>query len=94
MAEGGEKRSPTSHRTPSQIKRHGRTYQASAEQKKNRAQRNNARAMLAKEGVVSKGDGKDVHHRQSPMKGGTNDRSNLKAMSRGINRGHGQRYKK
>lgn len=94
MAEGGEKRSPTSHRTPSQIKRHGRTYQASSEQKKNRAQRNGARAMLMKEGAVSKGDGKDVHHSRSPMKGGTNDRSNLKAMSRSINRGHGQRYKK
>jgi hypothetical protein len=93
MAEGGEKRSPTSHRTPGQIKRHGRTYQASEEQKKNRAQRNNARAMLEREGAVSKGDGKDVHHKKSPMKGGKNDRSNLQAVSKSINRGHGQRYK-
>lgn len=93
MAAGGEKRSPTSHRTPSQVKQHGRTYQASAEQKKARAQRNAARSQLAKEGSVSKGDGKDVHHKRSPMKGGTNDRGNLQVMSPSINRGHGRRYK-
>lgn len=93
MAAGGEKRSPTAHRTPSQIKKHGQTYQASAEQKKNRAQRNAARASLAKEGSVSKGDGKDVHHKVSPMQGGTNSRENLRVSSPSINRGHGKRYK-
>jgi hypothetical protein len=93
MAEGGEKRSPTSHRTPGQIKRHGKTYQASDEQKKARAQRNAARAQLAKEGTVSKGDGKDVHHKRSPMQGGGNTRDNLQVMSPSINRGHGRRYK-
>lgn len=87
MAEGGEKRSPTSHRTPSQIKRHTRTYQATPKQKKIRAKRNAARKKLADEGRVRKGDGKDVDHKRSLSKGGTNARFNLRVMSRSKNRG-------
>lgn len=86
MAEGGEKRSKTSHRTPSQIKRHGRTFQASPTQKKNRAKRNAARATMQKEGRVSKGDKKDVHHKKPLKKGGTNARRNLSVMPRSKNR--------
>ena len=89
MAEGGEKRSPTSHRTPSQIKRHGRTYQARPEQRKNRAKRNKARSTMMKEGKVRKGDGKDVGHKKPLSKGGSNSRSNLAVQSRKKNRGHG-----
>ncbi len=47
-------------------------YQASPEQKKNRAARNAARAKLMKEGKVSKGDGKDVSHKVAFDKGGGN----------------------
>jgi hypothetical protein len=47
-------------------------YQASPEQKKNRAARNAARAKLMKEGKVSKGDGKDVSHKVAFDKGGSN----------------------
>lgn len=89
MAAKGEKRSPTAHRTPSQIREHGRTYQATTTQKKNRAARNNARARLEKEGKVSKGDGKDVGHKTPLVKGGSNRRSNLAVQSRAKNRGHG-----
>lgn len=81
MAEGGEKRSPTAHRTPGQIKRHGRTYQARPEQRKNRGKRNSARAKLMKQGRVRKGDGKHVDHKQSLSKGGSNSSSNLRAVS-------------
>lgn len=81
MAEGGQKRSPTAHRTPGQIKRHGRTYQATPKQRKNRAARNNARARLMKEGKVRKGDGKHVDHKTSLSKGGSNARSNLRAVT-------------
>jgi len=81
MAEGGETRSPTSHRTPSQMRRHGRTYQATAKQKKNRAKRNSARSKLMKEGRVRKGDGKHVDHKKTLSKGGSNSRSNLRAVS-------------
>lgn len=89
MAEGGEKRSPTSHRTPGQIRRHGRTYQAKPKQRKNRAARNNARARMMKEGKVKKGDNKDVGHKKPMVKGGSNKRSNLVVQSRKKNRGHG-----
>ena len=85
MAEGGETRSPTSHRTPSQIKRHGRTYQAQAQQRKNRALRNAARRKLG----LKKGDPRDAAHKQSLMKGGTNDSSNISAQPASTNRGHG-----
>lgn len=93
MAEGGEKRSPTSHRTPSQIVRHGRTYQASAEQKKNRAKRNLARAQAMRKGLVKKGDGMDVSHKVSLMKGGSNDSDNVSIQPRSKNRAHGKRFK-
>jgi len=88
MAKG--KRSSTAHRTPEQIRRHGRTYQASEEQKKNRAKRNAARRKLTREGKVRKGDGKDVSHKRSLMRGGSNSKSNLTVQSRKKNRGHGR----
>lgn len=89
MAEGGQTRSKTAHRTPGQIKRHGKTYQARPDQVKKRAQRNAARAKLEDEGKVKKGDGKDVGHKTPISKGGSNARSNLSVQSRKKNRGHG-----
>ena len=47
-------------------------YQGTAEQKKNRAARNAARAKMAKAGKVKKGDGMDVAHRKAFDKGGSN----------------------
>ena len=84
-----EKRSPTAHRTPSQMKKHGRTYQATPKQKKLRAKRNAARRQMEAAGKVHKGDGKDVHHKKSVSKGGSNAKSNLAVASRAKNRGHG-----
>ena len=37
-------------------------YQGTPEQKKRRAQRNKDRRKAIREGRVSKGDGKDIHH--------------------------------
>jgi hypothetical protein len=54
--------------------------------KKKRAQRNKARRMLEREGVVHKGDGKDVDHKKPLSKGGTTTRSNLKAVPASKNR--------
>jgi hypothetical protein len=51
-------------------------YDGKPEQVKDRAKRNAARAMLAKEGVVKKGDGKDVDHKKALSKGGGNARGN------------------
>jgi len=89
MAEGGEKRNPSTHRTPSQVKRHSRTYQADPDQVKKRVKRNQARAAAMKAGKVKKGDGKDVGHKKPLSRGGTNAPSNLAVQSQATNRGHG-----
>jgi hypothetical protein len=64
-------------------------YQSTPAQKKNRSLRNAARRKV----VAAKGKaavkGKDVGHKRSLMKGGTNAKSNLKIQSRKSNRGHG-----
>lgn len=59
-------------------------YHASPEQKKRRASRNAARDGLAKVGKVSKGDGKDVDHKDGNPK--NNKLSNLKVTSKAANR--------
>jgi hypothetical protein len=61
-------------------------YQGSEEQKKKRAARNKARRQLEREGKVSKGDGKDVHHKKPLAKGGKNGRSNLAVVDKSKNR--------
>jgi hypothetical protein len=58
------------------------TYHASPEQKKRRAQRNAARRKMERAGRVSKGDGKDVHHKN----GMSNHSSNLAVLPRSVNR--------
>ena len=60
-------------------------YEARPEQKKNRAQRNAARAKLMKVGKVKKGDGKDVAHVVAMDKGGTN-KQGVRVESRTKNR--------
>lgn len=87
MAEGGQKRDPSSHRTPGQIKRKNAGYDARPENVKKRANNNAARAMLMKEGKVKKGDGKDVNHKTPQRSGGSNARSNLNVQSQAKNRG-------
>jgi len=89
MAENGEKRDPTSHRTPGQTKRHIRGYQATSREKKKRAARNKARRIMERAGKVKKGDGKDVDHKKPLSKGGSTTKSNLRVRSRSKNRGHG-----
>jgi hypothetical protein len=81
MAEGGEKRSPTAHRTKSQMSRHWQEY-GKKHKPKNRA-RKKARRLMEKAGKVRKHDGKDVHHKN----GMSNHRSNLAVASRSANRG-------
>lgn len=63
-----------------------KAYNARPKQKKNRAKRNAARAMLMKAGRVRKGDGKDVDHKRPLSKGGSNKRSNLRVLSKSKNR--------
>lgn len=63
-------------------------YQGTPLQKRRRAKRNAARAMMEKEGHVRKGDGKDVDHKHALSKGGSNSRSNLCAISQSSNRSY------
>jgi 5-methylcytosine-specific restriction endonuclease McrA len=62
-------------------------YNATPENVKKRTQRNQARAKLAKAGLVSKGDGKDVDHIKPVRSGGSNARSNLRVVEKSKNRG-------
>ena len=63
-------------------------YDGTEAVKKKRAQRNKARRMLEREGVVHKGDGKDVDHVKPLSKGGKTVRGNLKAKPASANRSY------
>ncbi len=61
-----------------------RNYHSSPEQKKKRAGRNTARNLMVKRGSASKGDGKDVDHKdRNPL---NNSASNLRIQSKATNR--------
>jgi hypothetical protein len=64
------------------------TTNGTEEAKKKRAQNNKARRMLMREGLVHKGDGKDVDHKTPLSKGGTTARSNLRVKPASDNRSY------
>jgi|TARA_Y100000015_G_C2330668_1_gene61064 hypothetical protein len=65
-------------------KREYKNYQGTGVQKKRRASRNAARNTLKKAGIVKKGDGKDVNHRNgNPM---DNRAKNLSVTTKRANR--------
>ena len=51
-----------------------------------RVKRNKARRTLMSQGRVSKGDGKDVHHKSALSKGGSNKPDNWQVKPAGSNR--------
>lgn len=61
-------------------------YTSKPEVVKKRVEQNKARRIMEKEGLVKKGDGKDVDHKKPLSKGGTTSRSNLQVVSRSNNR--------
>src|ERR1700755_129684 len=61
-------------------------YTSRPEVVKKREEQNKARALFIKEGIVHKHDGKDVDHRKALSKGGSNERSNLRAVPASQNR--------
>ena len=63
-------------------------YQRTEKAKKARAQANKARRMMEREGLVHKGDGKDVDHKTPLSKGGKTTRSNLRVKSASSNRSY------
>ena len=65
-------------------KKEYKNYQSTGVQKKRRASRNAARNALKKAGIVKKGDGKDVNHRNgNPM---DNRAKNLSVTTKRANR--------
>ena len=82
MAENGEKRDPSSHRTPGQITRQVKGYNARPKQTKKRAKNNAARKKLG----LKVGDPRDADHKKPLRSGGSNARSNLRAVHKSKNR--------
>jgi hypothetical protein len=66
-------------------KKEYRDYHGTKEQLKRRAARNKARKLLAKDGLVRKGDGKEVDHKDFNPR--NNSRSNLRVLRASVNRG-------
>lgn len=64
------------------------TYESTPTQIHHRVLRNKARRELEREGLVHKGDNKDVDHKRALAAGGTGARSNLRAVSEHVNRGY------
>ena len=61
-------------------------YHSRPEQIKKRDMRNAARREMEKKGLVRKGDGKDVDHKQPLVKGGGNGTGNLRVVPKSVNR--------
>jgi hypothetical protein len=59
-------------------------FHSSTASKKDRASRNKARRAAERDGLVRKGDGKDIDHRNGNPR--DNRRSNLRVTSRSANR--------
>lgn len=72
-------------RTAAGIKHEYNTFQSSTKAKAERASRNSARRAALRKGLVHKGDGTSIDHKNSnPL---DNRSSNLKVMSRSANAG-------
>ncbi len=80
-------------RNPRDYAKEYAAYDGKPAVKKKRAERNQARAIMEKEGLVHKGDGKDVDHKTPLSKGGTTTRSNLKVKSASANRSYARTTK-
>lgn len=73
-------------------------YQKRPENVDKRVERNRARREAIREGVVKKGDGKEIDHKTPLDKGGTKTRSNRRVVDASENRAwrkkHGDMYGK
>jgi hypothetical protein len=71
---------------PRPYKREYENYDGTEAVKKKRAQRNKARRIMERAGMVHKGDGKDVDHKTPLSRGGNTTRRNLRVKSASDNR--------
>ena len=67
-------------------KREVELYTSKPEVKRKRAEQNKARRIMEREGLVHKGDGKDVDHKTPLSRGGKTTRSNLRVTDKSSNR--------
>ena len=73
---------------PRPYKKEYEQYDGTPAVKKKRAARNKARRMMEREGLVHKGDGKDVDHKRPLSKGGAATRGNIRVKSATANRSY------
>lgn len=66
-------------------------WHSSKKAKRERAQRNKIRRQFEREGIVRKGDGKEIDHIVPKSKGGSDSRKNLRVVSRHTNRTKGSK---
>jgi 5-methylcytosine-specific restriction endonuclease McrA len=66
-------------------------WHSSKKAKRERAQRNKIRRQFEREGIVEKGDGKEIDHIVPKSKGGSDSRKNLRVVSRHTNRTKGSK---
>ena len=71
-------------RKPRDYKKEYKATQGTAKGKKDRAARNRARAEAMKKGLVRKGDGKEVDHKNFNPR--DNRASNVRVVSKAVNR--------
>ena len=69
-------------------------WHSSKKAKRERAQRNKIRRQFEREGIVEKGDGKEIDHIIPKSKGGSDSRKNLRVVSRHVNRTKGSKMPK
>lgn len=67
-------------------KKENRLFNSKPSERKKRSERSVARVRANREGVTSKGDGKDLDHRKPLSKGGSSEKSNLRVVSASSNR--------
>lgn len=79
-------------RTAEGLRHQAKKWDSTSEYKKKRAVRNAARRAAMREGLVHKGDNKDVDHKQGVNAG--NSKSNTRVMAASKNRGRAQGSRK
>lgn len=87
VAENNEKRDPSSHRTPTQIRRQVKGYNSTPENIRKRSLRNKARRIMKDKVGAAAIAGKDVDHKRPVRSGGGNGGGNLRVQSPHKNRG-------
>lgn len=81
-------------RTKEGIKHEYEKFQSSAKARADRSARTVARRKANRSGRTHKGDGKELDHIKGLADGGSNSPSNLRVISRSINRGRRQGSRK